>query len=99
MSRVQIGLGQKLSDWLRKFQQARSLGQKIDQVDARAARATSASTSRRSANRTTGLSMGEHTEITAKEWKIGRAGAGRDRAAEPSQRRRRLGDAASSTTW
>jgi acetyl-CoA C-acetyltransferase len=25
------------------------------------------------ANRTTGLSMGEHTEITAKEWQIGRA--------------------------
>ena len=25
--------------------------------------------------------MGEHTEITAKEWQIGRAGAGRDRAA------------------
>ena len=24
------------------------------------------------ANRTTGLSMGEHTEITAKEWQIGR---------------------------
>ena len=30
MSRVQFGLGQELSDWLRKFQQARSLGQKID---------------------------------------------------------------------
>src|SRR5260370_8150591 len=32
LSRIQIGLGQRLSDWLRKFQQARSLGQKIDQV-------------------------------------------------------------------
>ena len=32
LSRVQVGLGQRLSDWLRKFQQARSLGQKIDQV-------------------------------------------------------------------
>ena len=31
LSRVQIGLGQRLSDWLRKFQQARSLGQKLDQ--------------------------------------------------------------------
>src|SRR6478752_10619837 len=30
LSRVQIGLGQRLSDWLRKFQQARSLGQKLD---------------------------------------------------------------------
>src|SRR5512135_146834 len=26
LSRIQIGLGQRLSDWLRKFQQARSLG-------------------------------------------------------------------------
>ena len=32
LSRVQIGLGQQLSDWLRKFQQARSLGQKLDQL-------------------------------------------------------------------
>ena len=32
LSRVQIGLGQRLSDWLRKFQQARSLGQKLDHV-------------------------------------------------------------------
>ena len=32
MSRVQLGLGQSLSDWLRKFQQARSLGQKVSHV-------------------------------------------------------------------
>ena len=72
LSRIQIGLGQRLSDWLRKFQQARSLGQKIDQVthvqlkDIRLFIPAIA-------NRTTGLSMGEHTEITAKEWQIGRA--------------------------
>ena len=48
LSRVQIGLGQRLSDWLRKFQQARSLGQKLDHVTRRAARATSGCTSRRS---------------------------------------------------
>jgi len=72
LSRVQIGLGQKLSDWLRKFQQARSLGQKLDHVthvhlkDIRLYIPVIA-------NRTTGLSMGEHTEITAKEWQIGRA--------------------------
>jgi acetyl-CoA C-acetyltransferase len=30
LSRIQFGLGQKLSDWLRKFQNARSLGQKVD---------------------------------------------------------------------
>jgi acetyl-CoA C-acetyltransferase len=71
LSRIQIGLGQKLSDWLRKFQNARSLGQKIDH-------ATHVQLSDirlyipAIANRTTGLSMGEHTEITAKEWHIGR---------------------------
>lgn len=71
LSRVQIGLGQKLSDWLRKFQQARSLGQKIDQVthvQLRDIRLFIPAV----ANRTSGLSMGEHTEITAKEWQIGR---------------------------
>src|SRR5882724_10145260 len=72
LSRIQIGLGQRLSDWLRKFQQARSLGQKIDQVthvhlqDIRLFIPAIV-------NRTTGLSMGAHTEITAKEWEIGRA--------------------------
>lgn len=72
LSRVQIGLGQRLSDWLRKFQQARSLGQKLDHVthvhlkDIRLYIPAIA-------NRTTGLSMGEHTEITAREWQIGRA--------------------------
>ena len=71
LSRVQIGLGQRLSDWLRKFQQARSLGQRIDQamhVHLRDIRLFIPAI----ANRTTGLSMGEHTEITAKEWSIGR---------------------------
>ena len=48
LSRIQIGLGQRLSDWLRKFQQARSLGQKIDQVTHVAAEATSGCSSRRS---------------------------------------------------
>jgi acetyl-CoA C-acetyltransferase len=71
LSRIQVGLGQKLSDWLRKFQQARSLGQKIDHVthvQLRDIRLYIPAI----ANRTTGLSMGEHTEITAKEWQIGR---------------------------
>jgi acetyl-CoA C-acetyltransferase len=71
LSRIQIGLGQKLSDWLRKFQSARSLGQKIDQamhVQLRDIRLFIPAI----ANRTSGLSMGEHTEITAKEWQIGR---------------------------
>lgn len=72
LSRVQVGLGQQLSDWLRKFQQARSLGQKIDHITAlhfKDIRLFIPAIS----NRTTGLSMGEHTEITTKEWQIGRA--------------------------
>ena len=72
LSRIQVGLGQQLSDWLRKFQQARSLGQKLDHLTdlhLRDVRLFIPAIS----NRTTGMSMGEHTEITAKEWQIGRA--------------------------
>lgn len=71
MSRVQIGLGVKLSDWVRKFQQARSLGQKVQHLadlkpgDVRLYIPAVS-------NRTSGMSMGEHTEITVKEWGIGR---------------------------
>lgn len=71
MSRVQIGLGQSLSDWIRKFQQARSLGRKVAHVtDLKVGdiRLYIPAIS----NRTTGMSMGEHTEITAREWKIAR---------------------------
>jgi len=72
MSRVQIGLGVKLSDWVRKFQQARSLGDKAKTLgyltlgDVKLFIPSVV-------NRTSGLSMGEHTEITAKAWGIGRA--------------------------
>jgi acetyl-CoA C-acetyltransferase len=71
LSRIQVGLGQRLSDWLRKFQQARSLGQKIDHIthlQLKDVRLYIPAIS----NRTTNMSMGEHTEITAKEWNIGR---------------------------
>ena len=71
MSKIQLGLGQSLSDWIRKFQQARSLGQKVSHVsDLKASdiRLYIPAVS----NRTTGMSMGEHTEITAKEWGLGR---------------------------
>jgi len=71
MSHVQVGLGQSLSDWLRKFQQVRSLADKAAHLaDLRLAdiRLDIPSVT----NRTTGMSMGEHTEITAKEWGIGR---------------------------
>jgi acetyl-CoA C-acetyltransferase len=71
MSRIQLGLGQRLSDWIRRFQQARSLGQKVSHLaglkpgDIRLYIPSIT-------NRTTGKSMGEHTEITAKEWDIPR---------------------------
>ena len=71
MSRVQLGLGVKLSDWVRKFQQARSLGQKVSHLaelkpgDIRLYIPAVV-------NRISGMSMGEHTEITVKEWGISR---------------------------
>jgi acetyl-CoA C-acetyltransferase len=71
LSRIQIGLGQPLSDWVRKFQQARSLGQKISHVTDIKLGDIKLYVPAVS-NRTTGMSMGEHTEITAKEWLIQR---------------------------
>ena len=71
LSRIQLGLGQSLSVWIRKFQQARSLGQKVAHVtDLKAGDIRLYIPA--IANRTTGLSMGEHTEITAKEWHVER---------------------------
>jgi len=71
MSHVQVGLGVDLSQWLRRFRAAKSFGARLDAL---------AALRRRDlrlyipavANRTTGMSMGEHTEITAKEWRIDR---------------------------
>jgi acetyl-CoA C-acetyltransferase len=71
MSRVQLGLGQKLSDWVRHFQSARSLGQKISHLGELHVKDIQIYIPTVT-NRTTGLSMGEHTEITAKEWRISR---------------------------
>jgi acetyl-CoA C-acetyltransferase len=71
LSRIQLGLGQSLSDWMRKFQQARSLGQKLSHLTDLKLREVKLYLPAVS-NRTTGLSMGEHTEITAKEWNVGR---------------------------
>lgn len=84
MSHVQLGLGQSLSDWVRKFQLARSLGQKASHLtDLRMGdiRLHIPAVT----NRTTGMSMGEHTEITAKEWAIGREA--QDQCALDSHRR------------
>jgi acetyl-CoA C-acetyltransferase len=71
MSRVQIGLGQTLSDWLRKFQKTRSIGDKLQHLSALRL-ADVGLYIPAVTNRTTGMSMGEHTEITAKQWEIGR---------------------------
>lgn len=71
LSQVQLGLGMPLSNWLRQFQAARSLGEKLSHaIDLRLrdVRLYIPAVS----NRTTGMSMGEHTEITAKDWKITR---------------------------
>jgi acetyl-CoA C-acetyltransferase len=72
MSRVQIGLSQGLSDWLRNFFQARTTGSKLVQLgrlrmgDVRLSIPSVT-------NRVTGKSMGEHTEEMAKTWKISRS--------------------------
>jgi acetyl-CoA C-acetyltransferase len=71
LSRIQLGLGTSLSDWVRQFQNARSLGQKLSHafdLKLHDVRLYIPAVS----NRTTHMSMGEHTEITAKEWKISR---------------------------
>jgi acetyl-CoA C-acetyltransferase len=71
LSRIQIGLNQKLSDWLRHFLQARSLGARLEtfsELQWKNLRLHIPAI----VNRTTGKSMGEHTEETAKDWHIGR---------------------------
>src|SRR6266511_2414893 len=84
MSRVQIGLGQNLSDWLRRVGQARSLTQRIGLL-----RKLRPSDIRlfvpQVKNRVTGRSMGEHTEDMAKTWNIGRRE--QDELALPSHQR------------
>src|SRR5215510_2812691 len=71
MTRVQIGLGQNLSDWLRRVVQARSFSQRLS-----ALRKLRPSDIRlfvpEVKNRVTGRSMGEHTEDMAKTWNAGR---------------------------
>jgi len=71
MSRVQIGLGQNLSDWLRDFQGARSIGEKLRELGRLSPKDVRLWIPK-VANRTSGMSMGEHTEITAKQWQISR---------------------------
>ena len=71
LSRVQIGLGQNLSDWLRRLTQARKLGRRL-----RIALGLRPSDIRlylpRIQNRVTGRSMGEHCEDMARTWSVSR---------------------------
>jgi len=71
MSRVQIGFGQNFSDWLREFQGARTLGEKLHHLIELSPKDIRLWIPK-VVNRTSGLSMGEHTEITAKQWNITR---------------------------
>src|SRR5256885_8127443 len=71
MSRVQIGLSQNFSDWLRRLSQARSMVQRLallKNLRARDIRLHILAV----ANRATGKSMGEHCEEMAKTWSIAR---------------------------
>jgi len=72
MSGIQIGLNQKLSTWLRKFFQGKSLSQRADMLAELPLKDVKLHIPSIT-NRTTGLSMGDGTEIMAKTWKISRA--------------------------
>ena len=84
MSRIQIGLSQGLSDWLRRFIQTPSLGRKLSQFGALHLRDIKLYVPSVT-NRVTQKSMGEHTEEMAKTWKISRAD--QDRIALASHQR------------
>jgi acetyl-CoA C-acetyltransferase len=71
MSRVQIGISQGLSDWLRRFFQARSLAQRLASFKDLRARDIRLHVPAIK-NRATGKSMGEHCEQMAKAWGITR---------------------------
>jgi len=71
MSRVQIGLAQGLSDWIRRMGQARSVGERLDRVGELRARDVRLHVPS-IANRATGKSMGEHCEEMAQQWNIAR---------------------------
>ena len=84
MSRVQIGLQQGLSDFIRRMAQARSFGERVDRVGEirwSEVRLHVPSVT----NRATGKSMGEHCEEMAKQWSIARAD--QDRVALQSHQR------------
>jgi acetyl-CoA C-acetyltransferase len=71
MSRVQIGLSQKLSDWLRRLSQARSTEDRLKRV-AEISFGDVGLYIPSVKNRVTQKSMGEHCEEMAKTWAISR---------------------------
>src|SRR5271169_5964160 len=71
MSRVQIGLGENLSVWLRRIVQARGMAQRIGLLGGLRPSDIRLHVPEVK-NRVTGCSMGEHTEDMAKDWGIGR---------------------------
>jgi acetyl-CoA C-acetyltransferase len=73
MTHVQVGLTQPLSDWLRRVSQARDW-KKRAKIAARLPTHDVHLQMQAIKNRSTGKSMGEHSEETAKEWAIGREG-------------------------
>jgi len=84
MSRVQIGLPQGLSDFIRRQSQARSFGERVDRLGEFHWKDFGLHVPS-VANRATGKSMGEHCEEMAKEWHIARAD--QDRIALQSHQR------------
>ena len=84
MSRVQIGLRQGFSDWLRRFNQSRTFGERIDRIGEFRWKDFGLHVPAVK-NRATGKSMGEHCEEMAKQWKIARSD--QDRVALQSHQR------------
>jgi acetyl-CoA C-acetyltransferase len=84
MSRVQLGLRQGLSDFIRRFGQARSMGERVDRVGELRWKDVGLHIPS-VANRATGKSMGEHCEEMAKQWNIARGD--QDRIALQSHQR------------
>ncbi|HXF78983.1 MAG TPA: acetyl-CoA C-acyltransferase [Usitatibacter sp.] len=84
MSRVQIGLPQGLSDFIRRMSQAKTFGERADRLGEFHWKDFGLHVPS-VANRATGKSMGEHCEEMAKEWSIARAD--QDRIALQSHQR------------
>ena len=71
MSRVHIGLTQGLSDFIRRFSQSRTAGEKLDLLGELRWKDVKLHIPAVK-NRATGKSMGEHCEEMAKQWNIAR---------------------------